>query len=220
MLNTIFNKIKIVYLSIQNKLPIILGKIFTKSNINKILIIFIVGFVFRIFIYYMYNINIFSYYLYQNLGRYYFIFAWISLIIHEFLNYFYITMDISPSSKPIPKLKSNTIFKMEPSREITPKVFNPKGPRDGYTYVYSRRELSEIWDDTSFKNKFISNCKKEFNEFCSIYKGSIKLRANELGKLNDKLADAYYKGVSDDEALNILPNEIKPLYKEFLEKRK
>jgi hypothetical protein len=38
--------------------------------------------------------------------------------------------------------------------------------------------------------------------------------------LNDKLADAYYKGVSDDEALNILPNEIKPLYKEFLEKRK
>src|ERR1700683_5765834 len=115
MLNKFFNKIKIVYLSIQNKLPILLGKIFTKPNINKILIIFIVGFISRIFINYMFNINIFSGYLYQISGIYYFIFAGVSLIIHDFLNYFYITMHVSSSSNSIPKLKSNTILKMEPS---------------------------------------------------------------------------------------------------------
>jgi hypothetical protein len=75
MLKNFFNKLKIVYLSIQNKLPILLGRIFTKPNLNKIIIIFIVGFISRIFINYMFNINIFSGYLYQISGIYYFIFA-------------------------------------------------------------------------------------------------------------------------------------------------
>jgi len=117
MLKNFFNKLKIVYLSIQNKLPILLGRIFTKPNLNKIIIIFIVGFISRIFINYMFNINIFSGYLYQISGIYYFIFAWVNLIIHDFLNYFYITMDVSSSSNSIPKLKSNTILKMESSGE-------------------------------------------------------------------------------------------------------
>jgi hypothetical protein len=51
MLKNFLYKLKIVYLSIQNKLPILLGRIFTKSNF-KVIIIFIVNF---------YNINIFSY---------------------------------------------------------------------------------------------------------------------------------------------------------------
>lgn len=51
MLKNFLYKLKIVYLSIQNKLPILLGRIFTKSNF-KVIIIYIVNF---------YNINIFSY---------------------------------------------------------------------------------------------------------------------------------------------------------------
>jgi hypothetical protein len=107
-------------ISRKNKFPVLFGKIFTKPYFKKILMFFIVGFISRIFINNIYNINIFSYYLYQISVIYYFIFAWISLIIHEFLNYFYLTMDVSPPSKSIPKLKSDTLLKMEPSEKINP----------------------------------------------------------------------------------------------------
>jgi hypothetical protein len=34
------------------------------------------------------------------------------------------------------------------------------------------------------------------------------------------LADAYYKGASIDKALGVLPSEVRPLYKEFWDKKK
>lgn len=63
MLNNFLYNLKIVYLSIQNKLPILLGKIFTKSNLNKVIIIFIVGFISRIFLVNIYNVNVYFEYL-------------------------------------------------------------------------------------------------------------------------------------------------------------
>src|ERR1700683_1520706 len=88
MLNKFFNKIKIVYLSIQNKLPILLGKIFTQSNINKVIIIFIVGFISRIFIVKMYNVNVFFEYLNIISILYYSCMSFFVVIIHEFVNFF------------------------------------------------------------------------------------------------------------------------------------
>jgi hypothetical protein len=88
MLKNFFNKIKIVYLSIQNKLPIILGKIFTKPNLNKVIIIFIVGFISRVFIVKMYNVNVFFEYLNIISILYYSFMSFFIVIIHELINLF------------------------------------------------------------------------------------------------------------------------------------
>lgn len=79
--------------------------------------------------------------------------------------------------------------------------------------------MSDSWDDSYFKKEFLTKCKNEFNEFCSNYRESIKLSTNDLEKLNKKLAMAYYKGASFDEALDIMPSDIKPFYREFLRKQ-
>jgi hypothetical protein len=88
MLNQIFNKFKIVYLSIQNKLPILLGKIFTLSNINKVIIIFIAGFISRVFIVSYYNVNVFFDYLNNISLTYYWFMACFVVIVHEFVIYY------------------------------------------------------------------------------------------------------------------------------------
>jgi hypothetical protein len=88
MFNKNLNKLKIVYLSIQNKLPILLGRIFTKPNLNKIIIIFIAGFISRVLIVYFYNVNVFFEYLNIISILYYSFMSFFIVIVHEFINYF------------------------------------------------------------------------------------------------------------------------------------
>jgi hypothetical protein len=85
---SIQNKLKIVYLSIQNKLPLILGNIFTLSNLNKVIIIFIFGFISRVFIAHFYDVNVFTDYLHKISIIYYSFMAGFIVIIHEFINVF------------------------------------------------------------------------------------------------------------------------------------
>lgn len=90
---------------------------------------------------------------------------------------------------------------------------------------WTQRESAENWDDSIFKEKFISKCKYEFKEFYATYKKSISSSSvlhstEEFDKLNAKFANAYYEGASMDKALNELPNEVRSLYKEFLVKKK
>jgi len=88
MLNKILNKLKIVYLSIKNKLPILLGRILTKPNLNKIIIIFIAGFISRVLIVYFYNVNVFFEYLNIISILYYSFMSFFIVIVHEVINYF------------------------------------------------------------------------------------------------------------------------------------
>ena len=82
------NKLNVVYLSIQNKLPILLGKIFTKPNINKVIIIFIIGFISRVFIVNIYNINVYFEYLNIISILYYSCMSFFIVVVHELVNYF------------------------------------------------------------------------------------------------------------------------------------
>jgi hypothetical protein len=88
MFPKILNRLKIVYLSIANKLPILLSKIFTKANSNKMIIIFIVGFISRVLIVNFYNVNV--YFEYTNIISimYYSSMSFFIVIVHEFVNYF------------------------------------------------------------------------------------------------------------------------------------
>jgi len=88
MFNKNLNNLKIVYLSIQNKLPVLLGRIFTKSNLNKIIIIFIAGFISRVLIVYFYNVNVFFEYLNIISILYYSFMSFFIVIVHEVINYF------------------------------------------------------------------------------------------------------------------------------------
>jgi hypothetical protein len=82
------NKLHIVYLSIKNKLPILLGKIFTKPNLNKVIIIFIVGFISIVFIVNIYNVNVYFEYLNIISIIYYSCMSCFILVVHELVNYF------------------------------------------------------------------------------------------------------------------------------------
>ena len=70
----------------------LLNKIFNKSNLNKILIIFIVGFTSRIFINYMYNVNVFIDYLNKISVIYYVLMSMFTVLIHEIITHFNINV--------------------------------------------------------------------------------------------------------------------------------
>jgi hypothetical protein len=91
----ILNKFKLVCLSIQNKLPIFLGKIFTKSNLNKVIIIFIVGFISRVFIVNIYNVNVYFDYFNCISILYYSFMSCFIVVVHELINCF--NVNIIPS---------------------------------------------------------------------------------------------------------------------------
>jgi len=157
--------------------PGLLKKIFNKSNLNKTLIIFIIGFISRILINYAYNINILSDYLYQISGIYY-IFASVSIIVHEFINYFYITVDVSPSSNSIPKFKS-TVLKMEPSREIIPS--NKPSTNNSSTRAYVSNRFNTTWQERYDEEMRLKN---EKGEEANRLKEENKRLRREDGKLS------------------------------------
>jgi hypothetical protein len=124
MLNKNLNKLKIVHLSIQNKLPILLGKIYTKPNFNKILIIFIVGFISRILINYIYNVNIFVDF-FNKIFVTYLSFSMFIILVNEIFDYFYMTLDVNSSFKSDTKFKIPIIFEMKTDNPDLP---NPRAP--------------------------------------------------------------------------------------------
>jgi len=94
MINLRF-KLKIVCLSIKNKIPVILGKIFTRPNLNKVIIIFIVGFISRALIVNIYDVNVYSQYLDKISIMYYSCFSLFIVVIHELVNLY--NVNIIPS---------------------------------------------------------------------------------------------------------------------------
>jgi hypothetical protein len=84
-----------VCLSIKNNLPVLLSKVFNRANLNKAIIIFIVGLITRIFIGLNYNINVFSDYFNSVSISYYISFSFFIVLVHELVPYF--DIDIIPS---------------------------------------------------------------------------------------------------------------------------
>jgi hypothetical protein len=233
MLKNFFNKIKIVYLSIQNKLPILLGRIFTKSNLNKILIIFIIGFISRIFLNIIYNDNIFSNYLYQILGIYYLFLSSLIILINEFINYSHLTLDVNHFSNSSFKYKGYIFYTMDSvgegsssdnnGEEGSSANFNdfklPKHKRIR-ELIDSEKEYDSTQDlALQEKEKTINKYKKEFKEFYTTNRESIKLTTNDLEKLTIKVANKYYSTGSVSAVMEILPADIKPLYNKFMRKQ-
>jgi len=67
-------------------------RIFNRSNLNKAIIIFVIGFITRIIVNYIYGVNVFSEYLNKISFIYYISFSFIIVIIHEFVAYFNINV--------------------------------------------------------------------------------------------------------------------------------
>lgn len=134
------NYLKIVYLSIQNKFFLI----FTTPNIKKVLIIFIVGFISRIFINYIYSINIFVDFFNKISITYYFIFSIFIMLVHQVIDYSYITLDVNPCYKPKIKFKISNIYEMNSDDNRVPKgtMFNSSN-NNSSTSNYNDRFLSE-----------------------------------------------------------------------------
>jgi hypothetical protein len=66
----------------------VLNRIFNKSNFNKVLIIFIVGFISRVFVGYIYSVNVYLDYLSPVSILYYICLSAFIVLVHEFVNYF------------------------------------------------------------------------------------------------------------------------------------
>lgn len=91
-----YTKLSAFYLFLKNKAYssrffCVACKIFTLSNLNKVLIIFTFGLASRIFIVYMYNINVFIEY--SNI--YYYLFSLFIVVVHEVVHHF--NFNIIPS---------------------------------------------------------------------------------------------------------------------------
>jgi hypothetical protein len=224
------NKLKIVYLSIQNKLLSILTRIFTKSNLIKYFTIFILGFISRIFINYMFNINIFSNYLYQISGIYYLFLSSLIILINEFLNYSHLTLDVNHFSNSSFKYTGSKIYTMDSVGEGSSSDNNGEEGSSANFNDFKRplhKRISELkysekeYDSTQDlalqeKEKTINKYKKEFKEFYTTNRESIKLTTDDLEKLTIKVANKYYNTGSVSAVTDILPADIQPLYTKFM----
>ena len=74
--------------------------------------------------------------------------------------------------------------------------------------------------DYQEKDKLITKYKDEFKEFYTTYRKSIKLSNYELEKYSIKVAIAYSNGAFPLEVMEILPENIRPIYKEFIRKQR
>jgi hypothetical protein len=94
----IIKNIRISIFNLTNKLSSsgLLARIFTKSNISKVIIIFVIGFVSRIFISYVYGVNVNFEYLHSISLIYYILMATFIVTIGEVISYF--EFNIIPSS--------------------------------------------------------------------------------------------------------------------------
>jgi hypothetical protein len=86
---------KKVFLSIKNNFTVLFSRIFTRANLNKAIIIFIVGLITRILIGLNYNVNVFSDYFNSISITYYISFSFFIVLVHEIVPYF--DIDIIPS---------------------------------------------------------------------------------------------------------------------------
>jgi len=78
---------------------------------------------------------------------------------------------------------------------------------------------SNVGDSLEEKAKFIRESKKDFRQFYTTYRSSIKLSDLQLEKLNHDLAISSWdngKGEGCDTIIDWLPYDIHPLYKKFL----
>lgn len=73
-------------------LPSLLGRIFTKSNLSKVIILFLVGFTSRFVINDMYNVNVFIEYLSTVSIIYYICISLFVVLLHEIVTYFEINI--------------------------------------------------------------------------------------------------------------------------------
>jgi len=184
--------------------------------------IFILGLIFRVL---LNNIYIISDYLSQS---YFICYSLLIIIIHELIDYFNIN-----SFKGKIFMASN-INKTEPYRELglSNKSSSKNSPINSYILPTNRRitELkAEAKAESSSqetplplteKDKLFTKYKDEFKEFYTTCRESIKLSNYELEKLNLKVAIAYTNGAWPLQVMEMLPEDIKPIYKEFLRKQR
>jgi len=74
--------------NIRNVFSLLLNRILNKSNLNKFLIIFMVGFVSRVLVGYFYNVNIYLYFLSSVSIMYYVCMSTFIVLVYEFINSF------------------------------------------------------------------------------------------------------------------------------------
>jgi len=145
----------------NNKLPNILAKIFTKSNIKKILIIFIVGLISRIFVNYMYNINVFISFLNYISLTYYLIFSIFIVLVHGIVDHFDITMDVNPYYKPTPKLKIPTVSQMD---QNVPNPNHNPNLNSSSSNNYANSKLLPVKSGNKFLSEDVNELRESRNE--------------------------------------------------------
>ena len=71
--------------------------------------------------------------------------------------------------------------------------------------------------DLVLQDKWVTKCKDQFKEFYTTYRDSIKLSDYELEKLSLKIAkESKKESIDVEKAMDILPNDIKPLFRKFI----
>lgn len=82
------NTLKCYLINCKQTIVNLKNRIFNKSNINKVLIIFVIGFISRILVNYIYGVNVFVDYLNIISCIYYILFSVVIVTIHEIVGYY------------------------------------------------------------------------------------------------------------------------------------
>jgi hypothetical protein len=117
---------------------------------------------------------------------------------------------VTPTNVDEIKLTQRAKFSNKPNSSLRPKNFFLDDP------TTSKKTKTSAFLE---RGKYITKCKEEFKEFYTLYRKSINLSDYELEKLSIKVVATYVNDGSIDDAMDILPNNIRLLYKEFLIKQ-
>lgn len=231
--------------NIKTFFRLFLSKVLNKFNFNKFIAIFIVGFISRILVAYFYSLNVCSGLLSPIFISFNICTSTLIILIPEFsIDVYTFILKLCNSyycfNYKIFGDRKLDEFKVSSFKQVI-KGYNFKGLKDKIIIASNINEMkpyreiglsnkssyshpsTRSLEALSFqeKDKFITKCKKEFKEFYTTYRESIKLSDWELEKLNIKIAIIYYKDEGDtiDKAMEILPNHVQPFYKDFIRKQ-
>lgn len=187
-------------------------KIFNRSNMIKIITIFVCGLFIRLFFNNLKDIFVLCFLFFPLIDG-----------LKDYFNSLFLTLTPFEDSSKYPAVKNKAA---DLPTTLLVKIDNYAANPENKSYYIPLEDNNSASadegkdDDPEFRNKFYNKCRTEFREFCDKYGSKFSLTHVEFENLNKKLTDLYYRGLSNDEVLPKLPENIRPHYSRFLEEKR
>src|SRR5436190_5298953 len=167
------NTLKCYLINCKQTIVNLKNRIFNKSNINKVLIIFVIGFISRILVNYIYGVNVFVDYLNIISCIYYILFSVVIVTIHEIVGYYDINIIPFKSLNSIISFTKDTLIflvkisyniKIIPNTNISLEELKLSSLKRIFLYLFNDLKVSKLNYLANYEQENSNSTNKNFIE--------------------------------------------------------